>query len=131
MELGNLTQEEITAWVPYGKDGKVLMQYIARRKLEEIKKLATVNEWHNHRMVERIDIVKQNQLLGEASVKDWKKLTVGGKPFPFSPENRDLFMEKSYEFSDFVNLVCVEMGCFIEEKKEESKKKSKGAQSGS
>lgn len=130
MELGPLTEDEITCWVPYGKDGRVLMRFVTLEELNALRKKATERTWIEHRLVEEKDTVKENVLLGRAAVRDWDNLTVGGEHFPYSEEKCDLLMKRSYEFSDFVNLVCIQIRFFVKEQEDESKKKSEGGPSG-
>lgn len=130
MELGRLTQEDITRWVPFGEDGEVLMRYVSKEELIRLRKEATKLDWANNRPVETLDELEQNRLLGRAAVRDWRNLTVGREPFNYSPENCDLLMRRSFDFSDFVNLTCTQMRFFIEQKEEESKKKSANTSAG-
>lgn len=124
MELGNIIDGERTWPVKFGEDGEVEMRYVPKAELVAIRKKATKTDWSAHRPVETLDEMEQNRLLGRAAVRGWKNLTVGGEPFPYSPENCDMLMARSYDFSDFVNLVCTRIGFFREQKEEESKKKS-------
>ncbi len=130
MELGRLTDEDITRWVPFGEDGEVLMRYVSKEELIKLRKKATELDWAKNRPVETLDELEQNRLLGRAAVRDWRNLTVGGQPFDYSPEHCDLLMRRSFDFSDFVNLACTQMRFFIEQKEEKSKKKSANTSDG-
>ena len=101
------------------------------RDLNKIERAAVKIDWKKHRMVEESDEIKRNKLLARRVVKGWENLTVGGKEFPYSQENCDFLMAKSYQFSDFVNVTCVEMTCFVEEKHCDAKKNSEPGSSGS
>lgn len=121
MDLGTLN-EETTAWVEFGDDGEILLKYISQTELDSIIKKATKTVWANHQKTAELDNIKANRLLGRAAVKDWRNLTSEGKPFPYSPENCDLLMDQSWNFSLAVNDACTDMRNFVKKQQEESKK---------
>ncbi len=124
MELGEITQDELTCWAPFGDDAEVQIRFITREELDRLKRKVTTKTFRRGQILEDIDTIEFNRLLGRAAVRGWKNITVGGRPFEYSPENCDILMTRSYEFSDFVNDKCVEINTFIETRGEESKKKS-------
>lgn len=123
MELGNLDRD-VAAWVPFGDDGEVRIKYIPKDELLSISEKATKRKWINHRMVEEVDPMLANRILGRAAVSDWKNLTVGGELLPFSEENLDMLMGKSYVFSNFVNQVATDIQSFMEQRQEDEGKNS-------
>ena len=131
MELGDLKKKDITHEVPFGKDGKVLLRYVIKSELLAIEEEAGKKDWAKGAPTPGQRKVEANRLLGRAAVRGWSNLTVGGEEFPYSPENCDLLMEKSYDFSDLVNIACVQIGFFEAGKEEDSKKKSGPMSSGS
>lgn len=122
MELGNLVAEEITGWVSYGADAKVLLRYIPRDELIAISKKATKKGFGSQ--PDQFDALESNKLTGRAAVRDWEGFTVGGNPFPYNAANCDLLMTKSYDFSAFVNDRCVEISNFMHEVEIADTKKS-------
>lgn len=123
MELGNLDRD-LEVWVPFGDDGEVLIKYVPKDELLSISEKATKRKWNNHRMTEEVDPTLANRILGRAAVRDWKNLTVGGEPLPFSCDNLDMLMGKSYVFSNFINQVATDIQAFIEQRKEDEGKNS-------
>lgn len=123
MELGNLNIE-LEVWVSFGEDGEILVRYIPKDELLAISEKATKRKWINHRMVEEVDPMLANRILGRAAVRDWKNLTVGGEPLPFSQENLDMLMGKSYVFSNFINQIATDIQAFIEQRREDEGKNS-------
>jgi hypothetical protein len=123
MDIGGLKKETLTAWVPFDDDTEVLIGYLSREDLREIGKGATMTRFVKHQKSEQFDQDEADRLLGRKAVKDWRALpgrpgfTDGGAPFPYSPENCDLLMEKFNEFSNFVNVTCIDFSRFIEEEK--------------
>lgn len=124
MEIGDIKQDELTCWAGFGEDAEVLLRYISRDELDRIRRRVTKQIFKRGQMFEDTDSMQFNVLLGRAAVRGWRNITVGGKPFQFSPENCDLLMNRSYEFSDFINEKCVEISAFIEEEEAKSGKKS-------
>ncbi len=123
MELGNLCQD-IEVWAPFGEDAEVLMRHVPKDELIAISEKATKRKWVNHRMTEEVDPVLANRFLGRAAGRDWKSLTMNGEPFPFSVENLDLLMDKSYIFSNFINQAATDISTFMEMYRGESEKNS-------
>ncbi len=123
MELGNLGAE-LEVWASFGEDGSVLVRHIPKDELLAISKKATKRRWSSHQMIEEVDPILANRLLGRAAVRDWKNLTMGGEPFPFTPENLDMLMDRSYQFSNWVNQVVTDVQTFLETRREESEKNS-------
>lgn len=110
MEVGNIFNDNLMKELPYGDDAIVTLRYIARNEINRIEKQGA-----NDTM--------SNVLLGRASVKGWENIEVDGNKIDFNQKNLDLLMNRSYDFSNFVNINCIIMSNFIEEKQEEIKKK--------
>ena len=125
-----MTNNDLTCWVPFGKDGRVLIRYVAREELRNIEKKATERFLFEGQVVTEVDEIKKNVLVGRAAVKGWEALTVKHEDFPYSPENCEMLMRRSYDFSDLVNIACVNVRAFIEKREEQGKKKSKSGSSG-
>jgi hypothetical protein len=130
MEIGRVGQD-IEAWVPFGEDGEVLLAYIPATKLNALVKETTKREIFKGKIVETENPIKANRKLGELAVRGWKNLTSGGEPFEFTPENVQLLMDESYEFSEFVNENCIKIQEFVEAENEEGKKPSESSPGGS
>jgi len=131
MELGDLKKTDITHWLPFGADGRVLIRYVIKKELMAIEEEANRPSMSQGPLPVSQKKAEENRLLGRAAVRGWENLTVGGKAFEYTPENCDLLMEKSYDFSDFVNLACVQIGLFETRQEEELKKNLKPTSDGS
>ncbi len=117
MEIGGLKKQDFQVWVPFGEDGsKVLVRYVSRAELQEIRKKATVASWDRHHQKEdRVDGIKADVLLGRAAVRDWKGFTMESAEYNYSPENCDELMRGWSEFARFVNSICVDLQGLQEE----------------
>jgi hypothetical protein len=125
MEIGGLQREDFQVWVPFGDDAEVLIQYVPREVLQQIRRKATRITWdRKHQKEEQFDPIKADELLGRNAVKDWKGLTMNGEPYPYSPENCDFLMRKWVEFARFVNEVCVDLEALVEEERRQKVKNS-------
>ncbi|MDA8087422.1 MAG: hypothetical protein M0Z75_12045 [Nitrospiraceae bacterium] len=119
MEIGGLKKQDFEVWVPFGAEGdpaEVLVRYVSRAELQDIRKKATVTSWdRQHQKEERLDAVKADVLLGRAAVRDWKGFTMEGREYPYSPENCDELMRGWTQFARFVNEICVDLQALQEE----------------
>jgi len=121
--------DERTKWIQYDEDAEVLIRFVGREELRKIQRKA--EKTANLTGADANDIA--NQKLGRAAVLGWRKigdnnhpgLIVKGEPLPFTPENIDMLMRRSLEFSRFVNDNSIDSKQFLEEEKE--KKESKNA----
>ncbi len=123
MEIGNIQADELVVDLEFG-NATVKIKYIDSLELKNILRKSQKTNWKKHRPVTVEDDAEANRLLGRVAVKGWNNITANGKPFPYSELNCDLMMQKSYEFSAFVNDACTEMEKFRDEQNEETKKKS-------
>ena len=128
-EIGNL-DGEMSAWFEFKGDGEVEIAFMPKDKFARIIKKHTRISYKRGQQREITDDDKVNTEVGRLVVRTWRKLTQDGKPFPYSQDNCDLLMRKSYEFSNFVSERCVEMEEFTEERDEEAVKKSVPTPSG-
>lgn len=125
MDLSGLRQETVEAWIPFDDDTEVLISYVSREDLRQLKKKATSTTFVKHQKTQEMDSKEADRLLGRKAVKNWRALpgrpgfTMDGKPFDYSPENCDLLMERYNEFANFVNEKAIEFSNFVEEEKEE------------
>lgn len=129
MEIGNLN-EPMIAWFDFGSDARVQLLFLPKDELTRIVKRHTRNEFKRGVPREVTDDDKSNIELGRTVVKGWEGLTMAGKAFPFTPENCDLLMRKSYAFNNFVNERCVEVDEFLKVRDEDATKKSEPTPSG-
>ena len=129
MEIGNIQADELVVRLKF-RNAFVSIKYIDSMELKSILSKSQKTEWKKHKLVTIEDDPEANRLLGRAAVKEWENITANGQPFPYSPENCDLMMRNSYEFSAFVNDACTEMANFRENQDEETKKKSENTPTG-
>ena len=121
MEVGDFDKLKSTeVWCSFGVDGEVLLKYISIKDLTSIEKKATSRTFKRGQMHENVDHTLLAKLLGRAAVKNWKNLTAGGVPFPFSETNLDKLMEMSFDFRAFVNDKASEISTFMSEGEEEA-----------
>jgi hypothetical protein len=122
MDIGALQRDAIEVWVPF-LDGMVLVRYIPRDELLELNKEATRNTWDKGRRIQReTDPGKADLLLGRHAVKGWEGFTMGGEPYPYTPENCDFLMTKWVEFARFVNETSIDLQALMTAEKEEAEK---------
>ena len=127
MEVGDFKRAGgLEAWCTFGDDGEVLIRYVAVKEMATIEKKATSRTFKRGAMQEDININQHARLFGQAAVKGWKNLTSGGKELPFTEENLDMLMEKSFDFRAFVNDKATEISNFNAEDVEEAVGKSVG-----
>lgn len=124
MDLGNLLDnDEMTAVVPFGDNddsATVTLRYVAPEEISRIARKAT--SWHKKQRREVVDNIKSGILLGRAAVLGWDGINVNGKPFPYSPENCDLLMTKSYDFIALVNDTVTDLQSFVKEEVKAARK---------
>ena len=116
-------------WFDFDEDTEVLIEYTEKEDLEEIRQIAL----RQAKMArsENVDSIA-NVLLGKRKVKGWRKkddhthpgLIVNGEPFPYSEKNIAFLMQKSLDFSAFVNDICTKLKLFSEADKEKQIKNS-------
>ena len=100
----------------FDDDSEVLIQYQGKEVLSKIGTKAAEIE----RKTGASASVLMNKLTGRVAVKGWRKkadhkhpgLTIGGQPLPFTPQNVDVLMTKSIDFSNFVNQKCIDSKAF-------------------
>lgn len=125
MDLSGLRRESVAAWIPFDGDTEVLVAYVSREELRQLRKEAASIRFVRHHGAEEIDEKEADRLLGRKAVKNWRPLpgrtgfTMGGSTFPYSVENCDFLMERYNEFANFVNMKAIEFSNFVEEHKEE------------
>ena len=130
MEIGGLKKQDFEVWVPFCEDGdlaRVLVRFVSREELQEIRKKAITTSWdRQHQKEERLDGLKADILLGRAAVRGWEGFTMEGADYPYSPENCDELMKGWSEFARFVNSVCVDLVALQEEEAKQRAKNSSG-----
>jgi hypothetical protein len=131
MEIGILKRESFEVWTPFDEDTEVLIAYQSKAALGAIRKQATTSKWgKNHQLSEECDNDEANRLLGRAAVRDWRALpgkkgfTLHGESYPYTPENCDFLMEQFTDFSNFVNVTCVDLQRLVAAEEEQSRKNS-------
>jgi len=110
-------------WVQFDEDTEILINFIDKVKLGEMMKKAGKRA----RLSGGDADVILNQITGEETVLGWRNINdhthpgfvdQQGNPLPFAAKNRDLFMRKWREFSNFVNETAVDSKLFAEEEAE-------------
>ncbi len=131
MEIGVLTKSNpLQAWVPFGDDCEILIEYVPRSDLQVIYRKATKTIYKNHQKTEEYDQTEGDKLLSRRAVKDWRASQGGkgfvndGQPFPFTPENVEILMTKWNEFARFVNDACCSLETLVQQGKEAVEKNS-------
>jgi hypothetical protein len=118
MEIGALKKDDFVISIPFIEDSEVLIRYVSREELQEIKRNATKISWdRKNEPSEEFDSLRADLLLGRAAVRGWKGLTMNGEEFPYSPENCDLLMRKWTEFAKFVGEASMDIARLQEEGK--------------
>jgi hypothetical protein len=124
MEIGALKQDDFQAWIPF-QDAEVLIRYVDIEELRRLNKQATKTAWdRRHQKTEELDALEANRLLGRASVRGWKNITMDGEEYPYTPDNCDFLMQKWFEFSRFINEVCTDLQAMMDAEKEAARKNS-------
>ncbi len=130
MEIGGLKKQDFEVWVPFGEEGdpaRVLVRFVSRAELQDIRRKATVTSWNRqHQKEEQFDGLKADVLLGRAAVRGWEGFTMEGADYPYSPENCDEIMKGWGEFARFVNNVCVDLQALHDEEAKQKAKNSSG-----
>lgn len=114
-DLGVFTDKR-SRWITFDEDSEVCVKYISREVLGVIWVRASRTAARKNMKIEDAFNVE----LGRRAVGGWRKiddhehpgLTVGGEPFPYSPNNSDFLMVKSLDFSKFINEVCINFRLF-------------------
>ena len=123
----DIFDEEKEIHVRYDEDTEVLLVYLDKSAVSEIRKKAKKLSGKSNLEYD----VAFNYLLGKKAVKGWRNtkdhkktgLLFNKKPFHFTEENRDFLMRKSIDFASFVNSNTVDPEPFREE--EEAKEETK------
>ena len=127
MEIGRLVEEkEMVVAVPFGDDAEVQVRYVSPEEMRKLADNATHRSYDRktHKLEEVMDRDEAGRLLGRAAVRGWQGFTVGGEEFPYSPENCDVLMARSHEFSRFVNDLCTEFLALQKAEQKTTKKNS-------
>jgi len=124
-EIG-IFDEERKRWIQFDEDTEVLIRFVDRRELRKIQ-----NKAEKTARLTGVDADEiANKYLGRAAVLGWRKiddhshpgLTLKGQPLPYTPENVDMLMTRSLEFSRFVNENCINSKLFLQEEEIEETK---------
>ena len=121
--------EKPQTWFDFDEDTEVLIELTEKEDLEEIR--STAIRQAKLARSENSDNIG-NILLGKRKVKGWRKkddpnhpgLVVNGEPFPYSEKNVAFLMQKSLDFSAFVNDVCIKLKLFSDADRGEQIKNS-------
>jgi hypothetical protein len=122
-EVGCLFDDETIVGFDFLADAEVLILYIPADKYRRAKESCTERRYKRGQLVETVDWEKLNIKIGALAVKGWANLTRDGEEVEFNPENRDRFMTKSSEFSNFIHEKCSDLEAFQQRKKEIAAKK--------
>lgn len=117
-ELG-IFSEEKQKWIQFDEDTEVLVRFINKELMVKLRKKA--EKASRLSGSDLSDITNRN--LGEQAVLGWRNITdhndpglrVNKQPLPFTPDNRDMLMKKSLEFSNFVNETAISSRVFLED----------------
>jgi len=120
-EIG-IFDDERKKWIQFDEDTEVLIRFIDRRELRKIQSKAEKTARLTGADADEI----ANRYLGRSAVLGWRKindhshpgLMIQGRPLPYTPENVDMLMTRSLEFSKFVNEHCVNSKIFLQEDEE-------------
>ena len=127
MDIGALVEQPEKTWVKF-LDAEVLLEFIGVDELEKIIKNNMTYKYESSRgrsgRTESTNSKGVALELGERAVKDWRTITLKGKPVPFSPEKRDLFMTQWPEFARFVSDASTDIAVFAEQEREADEKNS-------
>lgn len=124
MDISAIRDNDFEVWVSF-LDAEVLMRYVGLDELRSIHASATRKGLdRGGALIEELDHAEAGRLLGRASVKGWRGLTLNGEEFPWSPENCDLLMARWTEFSRFVGEASLDLIRLEETRLGESGKKS-------
>lgn len=116
-------KDDYQVWMQF-QDAEVLIRYLTADELLDISKKATKLVWRENRKVEERDIKELNKLLGRATVRGWKGITMNGEEYPYSLENCDFLMTKYFEFVEFVSEACMSLQSLAQAEKERKTKNS-------
>ena len=107
-------------WFPFDSDTEVNIEYIDKARVNTI----LMNGAEAAKKMKAKSGAIQDVYLGKAAVHGWRKvggenhpgfLLPNGDPIPFSPENRNMLMTKSQQFSEFVYRTCTDENKFLED----------------
>jgi len=125
MEISALMETPMDTWVKF-QDAEILMGFLSVDEVREIMKKNTNRTYYSGKgesgFKEKLDSDSAALELGARVVKNWKGITLKGKPCPFSAEKRDLFMTKWPEFGSFVADTCNDIAVFGEQEREADEK---------
>lgn len=125
-DLG-IFDEPTHKWIQYDEDTEVQVRHIGKEELRKINLKAAKTA----KLTGVDSVAINNKMVGRAAVLGWRKindhnhpgLTMKRQPLPFTPENIDMLMRRSLEFSNFVNENCLDSKLFLDadEEMEETK----------
>lgn len=117
MDIAALNQEDFQVWVPF-MDAEVLLRYVPLEEVQRIHRKAVRRSWDGkHRLVENLDALEANRLLGRAAVRGWRGITLEGRDYPYSEEHCDFLMGRWLEFAKFVGDVCLDLQALQQEER--------------
>lgn len=114
--------EEMTRWIQFDEDTEVFIRFVGKEDLRKIFKKAE----RTAKLTGADSTELSNRELGRLCVMGWRKidehdhpgLIIKGKPLQFSPDNIDMLMKRSLDFSRFVNENAIDSRLFLEEEEE-------------
>lgn len=114
--------EERTKWIQFDEDTEVHIRFIGKEELRKIFKKAEKTA----KLTGADSTEISNRELGRTCVLGWRKiddynhpgLIVNNKPLSFTPDNIDMLMKRSLDFSRFINENAIDSKLFLEEEQE-------------
>lgn len=107
-------------WFPYDSDTEILIEYLDKSRVNTI----LMNGAESAKKMKAKSSPIQDVFLGKAAIHGWRNtkdenhpglLLPNGDPIQFTPENRNMLMAKSQQFSEFVYRTCTDENNFLEE----------------
>jgi len=140
VEIEALTRDDFKVWVPF-EDAEVQLRYVPLDELRSIIREATEQRFdrsgrngaagHRERtglqtglLSESLNHAELGRLIGRASVRGWRGITMCGKPYEYTPEHCDMLMTKWSAFAKMVNEVCLDLIALEEASRRQSLKNS-------
>ncbi len=120
--------EERSKWIQFDEDAEVLVGFISKEELDKLSTKASKAA----RLSGQNEKEVFNRMLGRSAVQGWRKvddynhpgLIVKGQPLSFTPENVDMLMKRSLEFSAFINENAINSKLFLDEEEEREETKN-------
>jgi len=109
MDIGELiadeSLQETGVWIPFRDGAEFLIAYAGRKKYRDklgriSAKMRRMNRGRDLTTAE-LDTVTVDSMVGTVLL-DWKGISKGGEPFPFSDENAKWWLARSAELRDFI-----------------------------